>query len=94
MLKINDQLDSAYLKVDGMLALITYMQLDFENQTDIDPQKPINEILITGYGHETSIRNANYALSGLSEDLRTLQELLSDASCALMRARKGAVNHE
>ncbi|WP_424349615.1 hypothetical protein ACPBEH_02605 [Latilactobacillus sp. 5-91] len=88
MQAINNKLDSAYLKIDGMLALLNYMQQDFEERLkhSIDPKKQISDILNTGYGHEVAIGNASSGISGLTEDLRELQELTNEANREILQA--------
>lgn len=91
MQAINNQLDSAYLKIEGMLALVNYMQQDFEERSKncIDPKSSVNSILNTGYGHEVALNNANNGLTGIFEDLKEIQELISKANSAILQAGKG-----
>lgn len=71
-----------------MLALLNYMQQDFEERLkhSIDPKKQISDILNTGYGHEVAMGNANKAISGLTENLHELQELMSKANHEILQA--------
>ena len=88
MQAINNRLDSANLKIDGMLALLNYMQQDFEERLkhSIDPKKQMNNILNTGYGHEVAISNASNGISGIVENLCELQELMGEANCEILKA--------
>lgn len=98
MQAINNQLDSAYLKIEGMLALVNYMQQDFEERAKncINPMASVNSILNTGYGHEVALNNANNGLTGIYENLKEIQELISNANSAILQAnsRGEVASHE
>lgn len=89
-MNINDQIDTADLKISGMLALINYIQQSFDDRSDncIDPNESVTNIIITGFGHEAAISNANDGLTGITENLKEIRELLRNANSAILKAGK------
>lgn len=89
MSKITNKLDSAYIRIDGIMAQLNYIELDFESRlkNGVNPKAPGWEIINTGYEHETSLRNSSKVLAGIVEELNDFQDLLNEANKVILEAK-------